>query len=117
MDKKAFGKLLQKYREEAGYSQEKLGEKISRSTIFISYMERGEKSPGIDTLIQISNALKVSVDILLGNEVQSNASRLLHLEEKMLPLSSMDQQKLMDIFDSLINIELMYAKDDNGGAL
>lgn len=36
MDKKAFGKRMQKYREQAGYSQESLAEKIECSAIFIS---------------------------------------------------------------------------------
>lgn len=116
MDKKAFGKRLQKYREEAGYSQEKLGEIISRSSIFISYMERGVKSPSIDTLILIANALKISVDLLLGDEVQNNhLPRLRYLEEKMESLSSMEQQKMMDILESLIKIELMYRKEDDDG--
>ena len=48
MDKKAFGKQLQLYRERAGYSQEALAEQIECSTIFISYIERGEKSPSLD---------------------------------------------------------------------
>lgn len=41
MNRENFGKQLQKYRERAGYSQEKLAEKIECSTIFISYIERG----------------------------------------------------------------------------
>lgn len=117
MDKKAFGKLLQKYREEAGYSQEKLAEEIKRSSIFISYMERGEKSPSVDTLIQISNALKISADLLIGTHVQNNnTSRLLHFEERMASLPIPIQQKLMDTFESLINIELAYAKGCDGGS-
>lgn len=35
MDKKAFGKELQKYREQAGYSQETLAECVGCSSIFI----------------------------------------------------------------------------------
>lgn len=46
MDKKAFGKQLQRYRERAGYSQEALAEKIECSSIFISYIERGAKPLG-----------------------------------------------------------------------
>lgn len=111
MDKKAFGKLLQKYREEAGFSQEKLAEEIKRSSIFISYMERGEKSPSVDTLIRISNTLKIPVDLLIGTYVQNNStSRLLHLEERMSPLSTSTQQKLLDAFEALINLELAYKK-------
>lgn len=52
MDKKSFGKQLQRYRERAGYSQEALAELVECSTIFISYIERGEKSPSLDTLIK-----------------------------------------------------------------
>jgi len=56
MDKKTFEKELQKDRELAGYSQEKLAECVGCSAIFISYVERREKSPSLDTLIKISNA-------------------------------------------------------------
>ena len=65
MDKKAFGKELQKYREQAGYNHETLAECVGCSSIFISYIERGVKSPSLNTLISISNTLNVSVDILL----------------------------------------------------
>lgn len=117
MDKISFGKRLQKYREEAGYSQEKLAEKTKRSSIFISYMERGQKAPSVDTLIQLSNALNISMDLLLGNEVRNNnACRLLYLEEKMCHLPLLNQQKIMDMIDSIIRIELMYSEDNNGGA-
>lgn len=117
MDKITFGKRLQKYREEAGYSQEKLAEKTKHSSIFISYMERGQKAPSVDTLIQLANALNISIDLLLGTEIQnSNTSRLLYLEEKMCHLPLMNQQRIMDIFDSIINIELMHSKDNRGGA-
>lgn len=71
MDKKAFGKQLQRYRERAGYSQETLAEKIECSSIFISYIERGEKTPGLDTLVKLANALDISVDILLGKELNN----------------------------------------------
>ena len=42
MDKKAFGKELQKYREQAGYSQETLAECVGCSSIFISYNNLSE---------------------------------------------------------------------------
>ena len=71
MDKKAFGKQLQLYRERAGYSQEALAEQIECSTIFISYIERGEKSPSLDTLVKLANALDISVDILFGKELKN----------------------------------------------
>ena len=63
MDRKSFGKRMQKYRELLGYSQESLAEMIDCSTIFISFMERGEKSPSLDNLIKLANALEISTDL------------------------------------------------------
>ena len=45
MDKKAFGKQLQRYRERAGYSQEALAEQIECSTIFIPILNVAKNLP------------------------------------------------------------------------
>ena len=109
MDKKAFGKQLQRYRERAGYSQESLAEQIECSTIFISYIERGEKSPSLDTLIKLANALNISVDILLGRELKNYTSeKLKYIESRLKKLPSLEQQKVLDILDSVIAVELSY---------
>lgn len=109
MDKISFGKQLQEYRERAGYSQEKLAEKIECSTIFISYMERGVKSPGLDTLIKLANALDVSVDILLGKELSSySIEKLKDIENRLKLFPAHEQQKLLDMVDSIISVEWNY---------
>lgn len=109
MDKKSFGKQLQRYRERAGYSQEALAELVECSTIFISYIERGEKSPSLDTLIKLANALDISVDILLGKELKHYTfEKLKYIEEQMKNLPASDQQKILDIVDSVVAIELNY---------
>lgn len=118
MDKIAFGKRLKKYREEAGFSQEALAELINMSTIFISYIERGKKSPGLDTLVKLANTLSISTDILLGNDVRYNAaSRISYFENKLGPLSPDTQQKIFDYLDALINLELEYSKTIDGGQI
>lgn len=109
MDKKSFGKQLQRYRERAGYSQESLAEQIECSTIFISYIERGKKSPSLDTLVKLANALDVSVDILLGKELKNYTSeKLKYIESQLKNLPSLEQQKILDIMDSVVTIELNY---------
>lgn len=106
MDKKAFGKQLQRYRERAGYSQEALAEQIECSTIFISYIERGEKSP---SLVKLANALDISVDILLGKELKNYTSeKLKYIENQLKNLPSLEQQKILDIMDSVVAVELSY---------
>lgn len=109
MDKKAFGKQLQHYRERAGYSQESLAEQIGCSTIFISYIERGEKSPSLDTLVKLANSLNISVDILFGKELKHyTTEKLKYIEDQMKELPTSEQQKILDIMDSVVAIELRY---------
>ena len=109
MDKKLFGKQLQKYRELAGYSQEDLAEKIDLSSIFISYIERGQKAPSVNTLIKLANTLNVSVDILLGKEVKGYTSeKLKEIEKRLNGLPEKEHQRLFDIIDAMITIELAY---------
>lgn len=109
MDKKSFGKQLQRYRERAGYSQEALAEQIECSTIFISYIERGEKSPSLDTLLKLANALDISIYILFGRELKHYISeKLTYIEEQLTNLPTSDQQKILDIIDSVVTIELNY---------
>ncbi len=109
MDKKAFGKRLQKYREQCGNSQETLAEKVGCSTIFISYIERGEKSPSINTLIKLSNALDISTDILLGYECnQYNREFLKNIAKKIQVLPQKKQERILKIIESMVAIELKY---------
>ena len=109
MNRKSLGKQIQKYRERAGYSQEKLAEIIECSTIFISYIERGVKSPGLDKLMKIANALDVSVDILLGKDLASyNTERLKDIEQQLKKLPEQEQLKILDMIDSIISIELLH---------
>lgn len=109
MNRKSLGEQVQKYRERAGYSQEKLAEIIECSTIFISYIERGVKSPGLDKLMKIANALDISVDILLGKDLTSyNTERLKDIDQQLKKLPEQEQLKILDIIDSIISIELLY---------
>ena len=52
-----LGKRLKKVRLEKGYTQEILAEKISTTTSYISDIERGVKTPSLNTFIVIINAL------------------------------------------------------------
>ena len=113
MDKKALGKELQKYRERAGYSQETLAEVINCSAIFISYIERGVKSPSLDTLIKLANALDISLDILLRKDVKKSISpKLIDIEKQLQRLPYHVQQKILDIIDATISIEIDYYREE-----
>jgi transcriptional regulator with XRE-family HTH domain len=56
---KAFGKVLKEIRHEHTFSQEELGYESGYHRTYISLLERGEKSPSLNTIFQLAAALKV----------------------------------------------------------
>jgi transcriptional regulator with XRE-family HTH domain len=55
----AFGKVLREIRHEHSLSQEELGFKSNYHRTYISLLERGRKSPSLNTVFQLSSALGV----------------------------------------------------------
>jgi DNA-binding XRE family transcriptional regulator len=61
-----FGNRLRMLREGAGITQERLAQTIGTSKSSINMYERGEREPGIETILAIANHFGVSTDYLLG---------------------------------------------------
>ena len=59
-ENKAFGKRVAELRRNAGYSQEKFAFKCGLDRTYIGVVERGEKSPTLNTIVKIANALGIS---------------------------------------------------------
>jgi transcriptional regulator with XRE-family HTH domain len=57
---KAFGKVLREIRLEHSLSQEALGFESGYHRTYISLLERGKKSPSLNTVFQLAAALGVS---------------------------------------------------------
>ena len=64
-----LGKRIQTIRKKMGLSQAKLSEIIDKTPTYVSYIESGIKSPSLDTLILIANALGVTTDMLLAESL------------------------------------------------
>lgn len=56
----AFGKSLAKLRKTRGWTQEFLSFESNLTRNYISLLERGERSPTLDTIASLAAALKVS---------------------------------------------------------
>jgi len=69
----AFGKVLKEIRQEHSFSQEELGFESGYHRTYISLLERGEKSPSLNTIFQLATSLKVlPSEILRRTEAQVN---------------------------------------------
>lgn len=56
---KAFGLVLRRLHQGRGLSQEALGFESGYHRTYISLLERGRKSPSLQTLFNLSRALKI----------------------------------------------------------
>lgn len=87
-------------------TQEALAEKVGISWNYLGAIEREVKTPKLETLVRIINALEVSADdvmldvILVGRKVQCTK-----LEEQIQNLSEKSQEKLLRIIEFLIKEE------------
>ena len=64
VDYYALGSRIRSAREEKHLTQEQLGEICSLSTAHIGHIERGTRTPSVETVFAISKALDVSLDKL-----------------------------------------------------
>ncbi|MBR3143066.1 MAG: helix-turn-helix transcriptional regulator [Clostridiales bacterium] len=81
IDNKSIGRNIKHYRNVKGLSQEELANLVFVSSTHISYLETGTKFPSLELLLLIANALDVSADDLLAENLihtSSNVGKELH---------------------------------------
>ena len=61
----ALGKRISFYRLKFSMTQEKLADLTNCSREYIAYLENGVKTPSLPILVDLANALHISVDALL----------------------------------------------------
>lgn len=65
----SFGKNLRRLRQSKNLKQKQLCDILGfKSPSLIGMWERGEREPGIDSLLNLSNYFEVSIDELIGND-------------------------------------------------
>lgn len=106
MDNKLIGKRIQLTREEHELSQEQLAEKAGIGKVFISAIERGVKSPSLESFVSIANALNTSADILLMDVLDTGykvkASRLSELLESISPK---ERERIFSVVETMVRVE------------
>ena len=60
-----LGKTIKKLRKQQNISQEKLADRADLTQQHISRIEQGTNTPSIETLIKLSEALRVSIDVIV----------------------------------------------------
>lgn len=96
MDYEKLGDNIRNYREQRGFTQEKLAELSNISEKHLSKIERGKINIKIDTLVNIADALGTSVDkLLLDASSYVEPDYISQITYHLSKLSREDQERLL----------------------
>ena len=102
MDQVAIGARIKAARERVHLTQEQLAEIVDISPTHMSVIERGVKTPKLDTFIRIANALGVSADALLQDGVErANDSIMAELSVRIGRLPQKEQNRILNAIRAL----------------
>ena len=103
MDNRQIGHRIKEIRESRGYTQEQLAEKLNLSVQHVSVIERGVKSPRLDTFVRIANILEINADYLL-RDVLHVSSQLTsnELYDMLGQVSEKEKRRILEVVRVLI---------------
>ena len=103
MKYESIGRNIRKYRTEHKLKQDELAEKAGLSSNYIGMVERGEKIPSLESLINILNSLEISADMVLCDVLSSGyRTKSSLLLEQIATLSKEDQRTVYAVIESLV---------------
>ncbi len=106
MNMTAIGKRIRKYREAKGWRQEDFAEKIGLSVTYTGMIERGEKTPKLETFITIANVLNISTDLLLADVVNAGYEiKSSELMDEIATLKPAERDRIHSVIRAMIDFE------------
>ena len=108
--RKHIGKKIKLARTTANYTQERLAEKLSLSTRYISQLERGIAFGSATTIINICKVLNISSDFLFKDLIQSDTPVLNDaiddkFLENYLKLNSYNRDVILCLTSELVKLQ------------
>jgi len=103
MDFVLLGRRIRDERLLLRLTLEKLAERTDKSINFIGQIERGEAKPSVETLVDIANALGISIDSLLTDSVKvSNDSYAKEISALLQAMDNTGKQYTVDIMKKYV---------------
>lgn len=100
---KSIGNRIKKARRDQGMTQEMLSELINVTPTHISRIENGSSSPSLQTLVDICNALDITIDDLMQDSLPSVQKRLSgQLDALLLDCSAAEMNIIVRVIDVLL---------------
>ena len=92
---KYLGQRIREERTKYRLTQEQLAEDAEVNESYIGQVERGEKNPSLETVVSIANALGVTVDYLLQEEIHVEPNSLINELISIAKDKNTDELRLM----------------------
>lgn len=104
MERAALGKRIRESRIKKGYTQQDLADLAKTGVVYISEIERGVKMPSLNIFIKIIDALEVSADYVLRDELPSGKEYIcMEITEKLIILTPSQRKTATDILNAYLN--------------
>lgn len=103
MDKIVLGRRLRESRIKRGYTQKALAKKADIGEVYLGEIERGLKMPSMNIFIKLIEALDISADYILRDELTSGGTYIFdEITEKLKNLNPQQRKTAVDILDAYI---------------
>lgn len=103
MDKTTLGQKLRETRQKKGFTQHALAEIANIGDVYISEIERGLKMPSLNIFIKLIEALDVSADYILRDELSSGREYVYdEITQKLKDLTPKQRKAATDILDAYL---------------
>lgn len=104
MERAALGKRIRESRIKKGYTQQELANQAAIGVVYLSEIERGIKMPSMNIFIKIIDALDVSADYVLRDELPSGKAYICtEITEKLLILTPSQRKIASDILNAYLS--------------
>lgn len=104
MDRSALGKKLREARQAKGFTQHALAEIADIGDVYLGEIERGLKMPSLNIFIKLIEALNISADYVLRDELTSG-KEYVHdeLTRKLRDLTPKQRKTAADILEAYLH--------------
>ena len=103
MDKTVLGKKLRQARKRKGYTQYALAEIADIGDVYLGEIERGKKMPSLNIFIKLVEALDISADYILRDELTSGKEYICdEITQKLKSLTPKQRKTAADILDAYL---------------
>ena len=103
MEKASLGQKLRQARSRKGYSQQTLAEMANIGNVYLGEIERGLKMPSLNIFIKLIEALDISADYILRDELSSGGVYIYdEITKKLKDLTPRQRKTVADIIDAYL---------------